>query len=581
MPTDSLAAQGFFGKLASIRPDASLPEPLITLAAQTSAAGDACFARDEQHWLVFHGTLYNRHALATRLGLPPHTPTDRLFLAALAGWPDDWPRQLEGTWVAAHGDRQRRRIALYRDPSGRPGLFHTRTGDGGLAFASHLHTLLHQAGMRPPLSPLAVHEYLRLLDIAPPQTIYEGVRAVPAGEGVVLRLDGSDTEQAFPPAAFAPPTLTSAQAADELERQLSEAIRRRLDAVGRPAAFLSGGVDSALVCALAARERPDLTAITVGFDGQEYDETPIAAAIARQLGIRHEVLRFDRAELVEALTLAGRAMEQPMADPALPVSLLAFDWARQRFDAVLDGSGADDLVGAMPPRHMRVAVEWAARIPTALRRQIARGLARLPALSDYRPVFDFEHPAEPLMRWHGFRREEIEALTGTRVDLSHTRFYEVFARFAAAEHYARYTALLEAMPADRLTQACLITGLDVRFPYWSPALEALLRGLPQSLRWRPDSSKFILRMLLARHVPRALWDVPKHGFNFPLHAFLTAEDFRLVRRYLLKADWQRWQVLSAEGVAGYARRFMAGEPGLTFRVWALVVLAAWLEGHGY
>jgi asparagine synthase (glutamine-hydrolysing) len=127
----------------------------------------------------------------------------------------------------------------------------------------------------------------------------------------------------------------------------------------------------------------------------------------------------------------------------------------------------------------------------------------------------------------------------------------------------------------------LITGLDVRFPYWSPEVETLLRGLAMDLRWRPGEPKRILRTLLARYVPRQLWDVPKHGFNFPLHPFLSAEDYRLVRRYLLEADWKRWRLLSPEGVAGYARRFIAGESGLTFRVWALVVLAAWLEGHDY
>ncbi|MGQ9861549.1 MAG: asparagine synthetase B family protein [Thiobacillaceae bacterium] len=579
MPPDSVTAQGFFVRLAGASLVSGLSEPPISLAPCASAAGTSLLAHHEQGWLAFCGSLYNRLDLATRLGLPTDTAPDRLLSSALTRWPDDWQRRLDGTWVAAHGELQRRRITLYRDPSGRLGLFYTRSRDGGLAFASDLHTLLQRAGMWPPFAPPALHEYLRLLDIAPPQTLYAGVQAVPPGECVVLRLDGFDPEQAIQAAAYELRPISPQEVVNELERLLCEAIRRRLDGVGRPAAFLSGGVDSALICALAARERPDLTAITVGFDGADYDETPIAAAIARHLGIRHEVLRFSRAELLQALTTAGRAMEQPMADPALPVSLLAFAWARRRFDAVLDGSGADELVGAMPPRHKRLAVQWAARIPTALRRRIARGLARLPVLAGYQPVFDFEHPAEPLMRWHGFRREEIEALTGTPVDLSHTRLYQVFERFAPTEHYARYTALLEAMPGDRLTQACRITGLDVRFPYWSPEVEALLRGLPQALRWRPDSPKFILRTLLARHVPRALWDVPKHGFDFPLHAFLTAEDFGLVRRYLLEADWRRWQILDAQAVAGYGRRFMSGEPGLTFRVWALVVLAAWLEGH--
>ena len=481
----------------------------------------------------------------------------------------------------AQEDPLRRCVRLCRDASGTLGLFYTRATNGSPTFACCPDTLLTRGGSRPRLATLGLHEYLRLLDIAAPNTIYEHVCAVPPGEEVVLRLGehGEETQLPTPPTSLRSMTLDAAL--DELASTLTQAIRRRLQGVERPAAFLSGGVDSALICSLAARERPDLTAITVGFEGAAYDETPNAAAIARHLGIRHEVLRFGREELLQALRRAGREMEQPMADPALPVTLLAFDWARQRYDAVLDGTGADELMGAMPPRHQRVAVQWATRIPAWLRRRIARSLGRLPRMAGYRPVFDFEHPAEPLMRWQGFRSEEIEALTGQPVRLEHTRFLQVFARFPPAAHYERYSALLEAMPCERLTQGMLITGLDVRFPFWSPEVESLLRALPMTLRWRPDSHKHLLRVLLARYLPRPFWDLPKHGFNFPLHEFLTAEDFRLVRRYLLEAEWNRWQVLSPEAVAGYARRFIAGEPGLTFRVWALVVLAAWLEGHGY
>jgi asparagine synthase (glutamine-hydrolysing) len=574
----------------------------------------------DSRWLAYHGMLHNRAELAARLGLPGEVPLDALLLAAWANWPDDWTRRLDGVWVVAHGQLNSGTISLRRDPSGALGLFYRQCEDGGLAFACRLDALTRPPARPPRPAPPGLHEYLRLLDVAAPNTIYERIQAVPPGEGIELSVDGAGRmvtlsvhghsaalgdvgcagHERFPlpprwrgasRAAGATCTVTSpalvgrplseAAATDELGRCLTQAIGRRLEGVERPAAFLSGGVDSALICALAARQRPDLTAITVGFEGVDYDESPVASAIARHLGIRHEVLRFGRDALVQALALAGGRAEQPMADPALPVTLLAFDWAKGRFDAVLDGTGADELVGAMPPRHLRVAVEWGARLPTGLRRRIARGLGGIPRLASYRPVFDFEHPAEPLMRWHGFRREEIEALTGQAVSLEQTRFCQVFRRFPPSAHYERYSALLETLPCERLTQAMLITGLDVRFPYWNPEVEALLRGLPRDLRWRPESPKHILRALLARHVPQGLWDAPKHGFDFPLHEFLTAEDFRLVRRYLLEADWKRWELLSAEGVAGYARRFMAGEPGLTFRVWALVVLAAWLEGHGY
>jgi len=277
--------------------------------------------------------------------------------------------------------------------------------------------------------------------------------------------------------------------------------------------------------------------------------------------------------------LAGRHVEQPMADPAQPATLLAYEQVQGAHDMVLDGTGADELVGAMPPRHIRIAVEYSARLPAAMRSWLSRNLPRLPGLAGYVPLFDFEHPAETMMRWHGFRQPEIEALCGEPVDLTQIRFLQVFERFRQADHYSRYSALVEALPSDRLSQSALITGLDVRYPFWNPDVEAWLRGQSQAHLWRPDDPKHILRVLLARHVPRNLWDVPKHSFHFPLVAFLCSEDYQLVRRCLLQGDWAQWQVLAPELVAGYGHRFIAGEHNLCFRIWALVVLAAWLEGH--
>lgn len=533
---------------------------------------------DNRH-LAFHGVIYNRTTVLRAIGSPEDTPTAELLLTAWARWPSDWVERLDGLYAIAHWTDDGQDLTLRRDPSGALGLFYARTASGGIAFSSHLGTLVRLPGVSHQISRKGLHEYLRLLDIAPPNTIYEGVRAVPAGEGVVLDVRRPGTEAVLPPRRFPSIKVPFDDAVTELESRLTTSIEHRLADAKKPAAFLSGGVDSSLICALAARQRPDLQALTVGFQGAGYDESKVAASLATHIGVQHRVLRFGHEDFLSALTRAGQHAEQPMADPAEPATILAFEDAGQGHDVVLDGTGADEQVGAMPPRHIRVAVAYSALLPRALRRSLAKGLPHLPGLGGYAPLFDFEHPAETMMRWHGFRRQEIEALCGEPVSLEHTRFYQVFGRYARDDHYARYSALMEALPCDRLSQAALITGLDVRFPFWNPEVEAWLRGQPLSHRWSEDSPKRILRALLARHIPRQLWDLPKHSFDFPLQAFLAGEDYAVVRRYLLQDGWERWQLLSPERVADYGRRFIEGDQRLRFRVWSLVVLAAWLEGH--
>jgi asparagine synthase (glutamine-hydrolysing) len=124
-----------------------------------------------------------------------------------------------------------------------------------------------------------------------------------------------------------------------------------------------------------------------------------------------------------------------------------------------------------------------------------------------------------------------------------------------------------------------ITGLTVRFPFCGRNVDHYVRQLRTEFKHLPGEPKRILRAVLARYVPRTIWDGPKHGFNFPLEDFLRGGDGRLVREHLAAVRWRRHGLLSAAGVEDYARRFLAGDSRLTFRVWALVVLGAWLERH--
>ena len=401
--------------------------------------------------------------------------------------------------------------------------------------------------------------------------------------GQVLHFDGADSEPradiGLRPAATSPAVDSFDDAVQTLDALLQESVRAQLASTTRPAAFLSGGVDSALICAIATRQRPDVTAVTVGFEGVSFDEAFVAQRIASHLGLKHQVLRFSREQYLDAFGRLSRQMDQPMADPATPATLLALEHCFDRFDTVLDGTGADEAVGAMPPRHVRLAVGCASVLPVSSRRRVSRLLSKVPALSGFTPILDFEHPADTMIRWKGFTRTEIEELCGEPVSFEHTQFYRTFARFPRNAHYERYSALLNAMPNERLTQATLVSGMSVRCPFSERDTDGFIRQLRTDWRYLPGQPKRILRALLARYVPREIWDVPKHSFDFPLHTFLAGDDFALVRRYVDQGRWLDAGLLRADVVRRYGRQYMAGDQRLMFRVWALVVLGAWLEKH--
>lgn len=503
------------------------------------------------------------------------TETLHRLAAAMASVDVAWLHRLESLLDARlchNGDV----IALYRSVGSLASIYYTSDQRGPLACNEAIAPLLHMPQPAAAIDREALHEFLRFGDITMPRTIYAAVRAVETG--CLVRRDGTVRRVATETSGIdhaAPSTLEAAT--DRLRELLEAGIRERLADSRRPGAFLSGGIDSALICAIAARERPDLTAVTVGFEGERFDEAPVAGRIAAHLGLRHEVLRFGREQLLGAFDRLATHADQPFADPAGPVTLLAFEHCRRYFDVVLDGTGADAAVGAMPPRHLRLAVAWAGLLPTALRLTCARLLEHLGPLAGYAPILDFEHPADTMIRWNGFTRAEIEALCGEPVSFAGTTFYRTFERFARNAHFERYSALMAVTPDDRVAQALRITAVDARFPFCDRDTDCFIRQLRTEFKHLPGEPKRILGALLARYVPRTIWDGPKHGFNFPLEDFLRSDDGWLVRQHLAPERWRLHGLLSPEGVDQYARRFLAGDSRLTFRTWVLIVLGAWLE----
>jgi asparagine synthase (glutamine-hydrolysing) len=375
--------------------------------------------------LALSGKVCNVQALRLQLGVGGGVPLPQLMIAGYRRWSTGLFAHVDGVFALAlqAGDE----LFLYRDPSGLASLYHADARPDGITFSTSLLELVNALGAKPTISRASLHEYLRFGDITSPNTVLAGVCAAEPGQLFHWTASGLEPVHSPQPGLCCNEAHDFAAAVDTLDAAMQRSVNARIADARAPAAFLSGGVDSSLLCALAARSRPDVTAVTVGFEGAEFDETPVAARIAAHLGLRHEVLRFAHDEVLGAFERLVRHADQPFADPTGPVTLLAFEHCRERYDVVLDGTGADSAVGAMPPRHLRLAVGWLSRLPMALRLEAAGWLKHIPPLAGYATILDCEHPADTMIRWKGFTRTEIEALYGearvfrTHDALSHVR----------------------------------------------------------------------------------------------------------------------------------------------------------------
>ncbi len=568
LPPSSTGGADLFGGSLWLEPCSVEDGPNLLV----SGNGDVCVS--------VVGDLFNATELRRVLSLPEGSDDATVILRCIGAWPENWLQRLDGQFAVVVWQRNPARIEIACDVCGAYSLYYARDPAGRLAFSTRLPELFGVPGIRPRLARRSLHEYLRFLDIAAPNTIYEGVLALDGGSRLKCTVQGVQVEAPATPEPD-PPVGDFADAVDRFDALMHESIERRLRGSSRAAAFLSGGVDSALICAIASRLEPELQTITVGFASGPADLSPVAARIAQHLQLENRILRFDREASVAAFESFGRAAEQPTADPASTPTLLAFRHCRPRYDTVLDGTGADSLAGVMPARHVRVAVQYASLLPAPLRRLLRAGLAGLPMLSGYAPILDFEHPAEMLIRWRGFTLRELPTFCGEPVDLGHTHFFRSFSRFARSDHYRRYGALLAASPDDRLHQSSRMTGLTVRYPFLESRVAGFLRQAPMKYLYAPGEPKRLLRHLLSRYVPRPVWDVPKQGFDFPLLDFLTADDCRIARRHLARERWLGRGLLDAGKIAALADRFAAGEHGLAFKVLALAVLDLWLDSHEF
>jgi len=486
---------------------------------------------------------------------------------------------VDGLFATVFWDRQRRETIVYRDGSCARFLYHAQLSPETLAFATEIEDLFSVLKIPKILSRRSLHEYLRFLDISTPNTIYEGVYS--AEPGIPLRFDGSEIQQEEQASRPAGKTIHDLEdATTKLDRVLGESVADRLDRKSTTGFFLSGGVDSSLLLSIAAGlGQGGIEAFTVGFEKPPYDETAVAARVAKHLGVRHNVLRFPvdrcRKEFRRFLATA----DQPFADPAGLPTFLALEECGHSVRTMIDGTGADTLVGVMPARFGRLATQYAALLPRSIRTAVARGLRDIPSLAGYQTIFDFDEPQEILIRWKGWRRGEIERLCGEPVFLQHTRFYRIYSCYNRKQHLERYSALLGNLPDDRVHQASRASGVKVRFPFWDPRVISLIKSLPLRLRYRKKESKPILKALLVRRVPRLIWDLPKHGFDFPFMELMSANGHALLNEFLDLRDIRKEGIWSPEVVQGYVERFTSGDAEQGFRIWALLVFRAWYAEH--
>ncbi len=520
--------------------------------------------------IVANGEIYNHLALRAQLGpdvLWRGTSDTETLLQAYAHWGPAMLERVKGMFAFAVYDPKRREIFVARDRLGIKPLYYIENADG-VRLASEVR--LFNESRENVLSPEAIAGYLQWGTSPERRILFDEIRVLPAGHSMTIGASGALAMQRYWPARksfHSPPGDVVAR----VRRLLETAVEEHLLADVPVASFLSGGIDSSVITALAARARTEkLQTFSVGFATAEFDESAIALEVAQRYGTDHHRIELSAEEVIQSVKEAVEKMDLPSTD-GINTYIVSRAVAARGIKVALSGLGGDELFGGYPSFRDVPRLQMLARLPRALRRglgavqKIGDRLAELPGTTD----------AGELARWRRrFMTDEMLGRAGVpSIPLPFecpAELRDDFARISWAE-LAGYMRRMLLRDADQMSMA---VSLELRVPFLDHALVEYVLGLPAAEKKRPGNAKMLLVEACRDLLPVSVYDRPKRGFTLPMKEWMTGPLESFVADGL-RAAIER-ELLPAPFVDEMVLAFRSGRLQWT-RLWSIVVLGHYAE----
>ncbi|MCA0316702.1 MAG: asparagine synthase (glutamine-hydrolyzing) [Proteobacteria bacterium] len=567
----------------------------------------------------FNGEIYNFLELRRELEALGHrfrsTSDTEVLIRAVEAWGlQPALRRFCGMFAFALWDRRARVLHLARDRMGKKPL-HVACLPGALLFASEIKALRAVPGFTPSIDRDAVAGFLARGVVAGNSCIYQQVFKLPPGSSLTLGVDDlASGADAATLSAACRPFWSLAEAAERgradqfgagddelvgaLDDLLRQVVRERMVADVPLGAFLSGGIDSATVVSLmqAQSARPVRT-FTIAFDESGYDESAGASRVARHLGTDHTQFRLSPDEAMKTIPELPRIWDEPFADESQIPTLLVSRLARREVTVALTGDGGDECFAGYQ-RHFTVSrLAGLLAAPEAVRRAAAslvlglsgrfprRVAAALPLPGRLRRLVEGDSLIRLGRLIEGGEDGLYERLTRlSDMPLSKVRAPADPARADLDDIVSRvvHRDMAGYLPDDilvKLDRATMAVSLEGRCPLLDHRVVEFAWRLPTGAKVRGGRGKWILREVLARYVPRSIFDGPKRGFDVPVGAWLRGPLRGWAEDLLSPGMLARHDLLDVAGVRRRWSDHLAGRSDHSRVLWAVLMLQAWLDEH--
>jgi len=542
---------------------------------------------DGRFVLTFNGEILNYRQLRAANPYPYTTDGDtEVLLAALTRHGVDALPQLGGQFAFGLFDNRDRVLTLARDRLGILPLYYT-IQPGMVAFASEIKALLACLDHPPSVDEAQLASYLTYRSVPAPETLFAGIRKLPAGHWLQLDSEGRVTTDRYwelPPPASEPPDADQAVAL--VDSAFNVAVERALVADVPVGAYLSGGLDSSLVVAVAARLKGDqpLETFSAGFDDPRFDELPYAALVSEALGTNHHPVIVRAEDFAQEWGRLTWHRDAPVSEPAdVAVARLA-DEASQYVKVLLSGEGSDELFAGYPKYRYARLVDLVSRLPASLRRTVLGTLAEhLPdggrRLRTLLRVAGLPTEAERTAAWFApfppAQREQL--LSGAKPELPDVSPAgpgdDIVRRMLRADCGTWLAEnLLER--GDRMTMSA---SVELRPPFLDNDLVELAFSLPSNVKVRRGITKWVVKEVARSYLPDEIVDRRKVGFRVPLDVWMRGALQEMTHDLLLANTSFASQVFDRSVVASLVKSHDEGRSSEEAALFTLLSLEIWHE----
>lgn len=591
---------------------AALAHRRLSIIDLTPSGAQPMISQDGRWVVSYNGEIYNAADLARTpelagVAFRGTSDTEVILESVARRGLDRTVSDLNGMYAIALWDRHAKVLHLVRDRLGIKPLFFSAGPDGRVSFASELKALLAGGCIDANIDPSSVASFLRFAYVPAPWSIYRGVTKLLPGEMVSIPAGGAPSRRIYwslsgvaAASAADPLDLPDADAIDALDALLADAVSRQMISDVPLGAFLSGGIDSSTIAAFMVRAATTkVRTFSIGFPDLGFDESAHAAAVARHLGTDHTELMISGADALAVVPRLADIYDEPFADSSQIPTFVLSRLTRAHVTVALSGDGGDELFGGY--NRYRLAESMARgvlRIPRWARLMAGGLLKSMPgAVVDQaaRLLPGRMVPAQTADKLQ--KLAEILPLDARGVYLRLVSQCSQPSTLAAGapEHPLDWERLggigdpdrlLESMqvldtgtylPDDilqKVDRASMAVALEVRPPMLDHRVVEYAFRLPRRLRVRDGETKWLLRRVLDRHVPRHLVDRPKMGFGVPLAAWLRGP-LRDWCDDLFDRSRLGGGLIDVEAVHGLWAEHLSGRRNWAYALWTLLMFEAW------